>query len=170
MILRLLRTVSWRHVARHRLRTVLTFLGMALGVAVIVAIALVNRSLSSSFQSTIEQIAGKAVLQVSNAESGIPGAVFPVVRDTEGVEDAAPSVDGFLPVSGVERERLYVFGADLLTDSSLRDHQFTGQRPKCGADAQLHGVERAFVLGNEQLLERASERDEQQACAARVNA
>jgi ABC-type lipoprotein release transport system permease subunit len=82
----LLRTISWRHVRRHRLRTLLTFLGMALGVAVIVAIALVNRSLSTSFQSTIEQIAGKAVLQVSNAESGIPESIYPTIRDTEGVQ------------------------------------------------------------------------------------
>jgi len=61
-MLRLLNTISWRHVRHHRLRTFLTFLGMALGVAVIVAIALVNRALTTSFQSTIEQIAGKAVL------------------------------------------------------------------------------------------------------------
>jgi putative ABC transport system permease protein len=120
----LLRTISWRHVQRHRLRTLLTFLGMALGVAVIVAIALVNRSLSTSFQSTIEQIAGKAVLQVSNAESGIPESIYPTIRDTEGVQDAAAAVEGFLPVSGAERERLYVLGADLLTDSTMRDHQF----------------------------------------------
>jgi putative ABC transport system permease protein len=120
----LLRTISWRHVGRHRLRTLLTFLGMALGVAVIVAIALVNRSLSTSFQSTIEQIAGKAVLQVSNAESGIPESIFPTIRDTEGVQDAAAAVEGFLPVSGAEQERLYVLGADLLTDSTMRDHQF----------------------------------------------
>src|SRR4051812_24718379 len=106
-MLRLLRTISWRHARRHRLRTLLTFLGMVLGVAVIVAIALVNRSLSSSFQSTIEQIAGKAVLQVSNAESGMPEAVLRAIRDTEGVQDAAAAVDGFLPVTGAERERLY---------------------------------------------------------------
>jgi ABC-type antimicrobial peptide transport system permease subunit len=63
---RLLRSVSWRHVRRHRLRTALTFFGIVLGVGVIVAIAAVNRSLTTSFQSTIDQIAGKAVLQVAN--------------------------------------------------------------------------------------------------------
>jgi ABC-type lipoprotein release transport system permease subunit len=68
-VLRLLRTISWRHVRRHRVRTLLTFCGIAMGVAVIIAIALVNRSLTSSFQSTIDQIAGKAVLQVSNGEA-----------------------------------------------------------------------------------------------------
>lgn len=124
MILPLLRFVSWRHLRRHRVRTALTVLGIALGVAVIVAIAMVNRSLTRSFQSTIDQIAGKAVLQVANGESGIRESLFPVIRDTEGVEDAAAAVEGFLPVSGAERERLYVYGVDLLTDFAIREHQF----------------------------------------------
>ena len=127
-MLLLLRTLSWRHVQRHRLRTLLTFLGIALGVGVIVAIALVNRSLTSSFQSTIDQIAGKAVLQVSNGESGIIEAAFPVIRDTPGVRDAAAAVEGFLPVRGAEKERLYVYGVDLLTDTAIRDHRFVGAK------------------------------------------
>src|SRR5574341_1141531 len=124
-MLRLLRTISWRHVTRHRLRTGLTFFGIALGVAVIVAIAIVNRSLTTSFQSTIDQIAGKAVLQVANGESGIAESWYPTIRDTPGVKDAAPAAEGFLPVAGKPGERLYVYGVDLLTDSAIRDHQFT---------------------------------------------
>jgi putative ABC transport system permease protein len=117
--------VSWRHAKRHRLRTALTFFGIALGVGVIVAIAVVNRSLTTSFQSTIDQIAGKAVLQVANGESGIDDSLFPVIRDTAGVLDAAPAVEGFLPVVGALGERLYVYGVDLLTDFAIRDHQFS---------------------------------------------
>ena len=126
-MLRLLTTISWRHVWHHRLRTCLTLLGMALGVAVIVAIAMVNRTLTTSFQSTIEQIAGKAVLQVTNSESGMAEGVFPIVRDTPGVLDVAAAVDGFLPVSGVRSERLYLYGVDLLTDFAMRDHRFAGE-------------------------------------------
>jgi putative ABC transport system permease protein len=125
-MLKLLRIVSWRHLRRHRLRTVLTFLGIAFGVAVIIAIAVVNRSLTSSFQSTIDLIAGKAVLQVSNGESGVAESLFPLVRDTPGVGDAAAAVEGFLPVIGAIGERLYVYGVDLLTDFAVRDHQFAG--------------------------------------------
>ncbi len=125
-MIRLLRFLSWRHLKRHCLRTSLTFLGIVLGVAVIVAIAIVNRTLVSSFQRTIDLVAGKAVLQVSNGESGLQETLFPVVRDTEGVKDAAPAVEGFLPVVGFKGERLFIYGVDLLGDSSVRDHQFTG--------------------------------------------
>src|SRR6266850_4441748 len=128
LMLRLLRTLSWRHVQRHRLRTLLTFLGITLGVGVIVAIAVVNRSLTGSFQSTIEKIAGKAVLLVSNGESGIIESAFPLIRDTAGVQDAAAAVEGFLPVRGAEKERLYLYGVDLLTDTAIRDHRFVGAK------------------------------------------
>jgi putative ABC transport system permease protein len=125
-MLRLLRLVSWRHVRRHRLRTLLTFLGIVLGVAVIVAIALVNRTLTGSFQRTIDLIAGKAVLQVENGESGFAESLYPVIRDTPGVADAAPAVEGFLPLVGHKGERLYVYGVDFLADSSVHEHEFTG--------------------------------------------
>jgi putative ABC transport system permease protein len=42
------------------------------------------------------------------------------------VRDVAAAVDGFLPVSGVRSERLYIYGVDLLTDFAMRDHQFAG--------------------------------------------
>src|SRR3989304_1579315 len=109
-VLRLLRTVSWRHVRRHRVRTLLTLCGIAMGVAGIFAGALVNRSLTSSFQSTIDQIAGTAVLQVSNGESGIAEPLFPLIRDTPGVRDAAAAVEAFLPVGGAAGGRLGVSG------------------------------------------------------------
>jgi putative ABC transport system permease protein len=124
VILRLLLSISWRHAARHRLRTGLTFFGIVLGVAVIIAIAIVNRSLTTSFQSTIDQIAGKAVLQIANGESGIAESLFPVIRDTPGVADAVPAVEGFAPVAGAPGERIFVYGVDLLTDFAIRDHQF----------------------------------------------
>jgi putative ABC transport system permease protein len=95
-------------------------------VAVIVAISIVNRTLVSSFQRTIDLVAGKAVLQVLNAESGFKESLFSVIRDTDGVKDAVPVVQGFLPVVGVEGERLFVYGVDLLTDSIMRDYQFVG--------------------------------------------
>jgi putative ABC transport system permease protein len=125
-MLRLLRYLSVRHFLRHRLRTFLTFLGVVLGVAVIVAIALVNRTLVGSFQRTIELIAGKSVLQVENGESGFRESLFPAVRDTAGVRDAAPAVDGFLPLVGIKGEKLYIYGVDFLADSSIREHEFVG--------------------------------------------
>lgn len=125
-MLRLLRFLTLRHCQRHRLRTSLTFFGIVLGVAVIVAIAIVNRSLIGSFERTIGVLAGKAVLQVTNAESGVKESLFPVIRDTEGVKDAVAVVEGFVPVVGLPAERLFVYGIDFLSDFTIREHEFVG--------------------------------------------
>jgi putative ABC transport system permease protein len=151
-MLGLLSAVSWRHVARHRLRSLLTFFGIALGVAVVVAIAVVNRSLTSSFQSTIDQIAGKAVLQVANGESGVAESLFPLIRDTAGVRDAAPAVEGFLPVAGLPGEHLYVYGVDLLTDFAIREHQFAGL--EFGFDQALDFIARPDSIAVTESLSR----------------
>lgn len=125
-MLRLLRFLTLRHCQRHRLRTSLTFFGIVLGVAVIVAIAIVNRSLIGSFERTIGVLAGKAVLQVTNAESGVKESLFPAIRDTEGVKDAVAVVEGFVPVVGLRAERLFVYGIDFLSDFTIREHEFAG--------------------------------------------
>ena len=122
----LLQFLSFRHGKRHRLRTALTFAGIVLGVAVIVAIGMVNRTLVQSFQRTIDLIAGKAVLQVTNGESGVKESLLPAVRDARGVQDVAATVEGFLPIAGFRGERLFIYGVDLLTDSLLREHQLVG--------------------------------------------
>jgi putative ABC transport system permease protein len=126
-VIRLLSLVSGGHFARHRVRSLLTFLGIALGVAVITAISMVNRTLMTSFQRTIDLVAGKAVLQVVNGESGVLESLYPAVRDTEGVQDAAGSVEGFLPVKGIAGERLFIYGVDFLTDSFVREHRFADE-------------------------------------------
>jgi len=85
-VIRLLRSITLPHFRRHQLRTWLTLLGIALGVAVITSISIVNRTLTVSFQQTIDLIAGKAVLQVVNAESGVKESLYPLIRDTVGVK------------------------------------------------------------------------------------
>ena len=56
----------------HRLRTILTLLGVTIGTQVVIGIALINRSVVGSFAHTVETIAGRADLQVSNGSAGVP--------------------------------------------------------------------------------------------------
>ena len=148
----ILRFVTWPHLRRHRLRTSLTFLGIALGVAVIVAIAMVNRTLIASFHRTIDLVTGASVLQVRNAESGFKESLFPIIRDTVGVKDAAPAVQGFLPVVGVKGERLYIYGVDLLTDSFIREYHFANST--FGFDVALDFIARPDSVALTQSMAR----------------
>ncbi|MGH9803110.1 MAG: hypothetical protein ACRD82_22320, partial [Blastocatellia bacterium] len=54
--------ITWKQWRQHRLRTALTLLGIALGVAVFFGVRTANLTLLSSLTTTIEKLAGKATL------------------------------------------------------------------------------------------------------------
>lgn len=88
----------WRAVVLRRLaeewgRTLLTLLGVALGVAVFVAIRLASHSALASFGATVDAVAGKANLEVSASSEGLDERLYPVIRRTRGVVAAAPVVE-----------------------------------------------------------------------------
>src|SRR5215471_14625157 len=62
--MKLLRTLILRPLRRDRLRTALTILAVALGVAVVVAIDLAGDAATGSFQSSMETLAGKTDLEI----------------------------------------------------------------------------------------------------------
>ena len=68
----LIRLVSLRHVFGSPLRALLTLVGVAVGVATLVGIAAINRSVMEAFRSTIDTVAGKADLTVAAETSGFP--------------------------------------------------------------------------------------------------
>ncbi len=118
------RRLSLRHFAAHKLRTAITVGGIALGVATILGLRLLHESVTLGYERTVERIAGKAALQVSNGEVGVPEELLDEIRKIPGIAAAAASVQGFVSVPERAGERLYVFGIDLLTDQKLRDIQF----------------------------------------------
>src|ERR1051326_1972783 len=118
------RRVTLRHFAAHKLRTALTVGGIALGVAVVVAMRLMHASVAASYERTIEKIAGKAALQITNGDVGVPEELLEEVKRVPGVRTAAASVQGFVGLPAFPGERLYVFGIDLLADQELRDYQY----------------------------------------------
>lgn len=90
----------WRRVVLRRLleewpRTLLTVLGVALGVAVFVAIRLASHSAMASFGDTVDAVAGKANLQVSASSEGLDERLYPVIRRVPGVRSAAPVIEVF---------------------------------------------------------------------------
>jgi putative ABC transport system permease protein len=121
----LFRRVSLRRMRRHRLRAALTVLGVALGVAALVSIRLLHTSVSRAYAATIDRIAGRAALQVTNGEAGVPEELVDAVKQLPGVKVAAPSVQGFLPLADGGGQ-LYVLGIDVLADDALRTYGSTG--------------------------------------------
>ncbi|HEY2735853.1 MAG TPA: ABC transporter permease, partial [Polyangiales bacterium] len=87
---RLLKAVSVPRLRDHRLRTSLTVFGIALGVAVLIAVVIVNNSVVRGVAATVDDIAGKTDLQISAGTSGFSEDLIETVRATKGVFRAAP--------------------------------------------------------------------------------
>src|SRR5574341_138092 len=113
-LLSLLRRVSLKHVRHQKARTIIAMLGIALGVATIVAIDIVNASVLRSFEDSINHITGKAVLQVTDGESGFPESLLERVQNVPGVEYAVPVIQTNALFSGGSRRSFMILGVDAL--------------------------------------------------------
>jgi putative ABC transport system permease protein len=128
----LLRLVSLRHLLGSPLRTGLTVLGVAVGVATMVGVMSINGSVLEAFRSTVDAIAGKADLTVAGAQTGFEESVLERVRAVPGVTHASGALTTIAPVKGAPGERLYVMGVDLLDDGHFRTYE--------GVDRDLGGL------------------------------
>jgi putative ABC transport system permease protein len=119
----LLRLVAWRTLLRDPLRTAITVLGVALGVAVVLAIRLANDGVLDSFRASLDHTAGKSRLQVSAGELGFDETLFAQIAQTGGVAKAVPMIQELTPVEGFPSEVLLVLGVDILADSGVREYR-----------------------------------------------
>ncbi|MCZ0940353.1 MAG: hypothetical protein OXJ55_17040, partial [Caldilineaceae bacterium] len=69
--LRVLLRLAWRHSRRRPLQSVFLVVGVAIGVAMIVAIDLANGSANRAFALGTEQITGRATHQVVGGPDGV---------------------------------------------------------------------------------------------------
>lgn len=124
----LVRFTTLRHVRHAALRTALTVTGLALGVALYVAIRLCNASVDTSFRDTVAALSGAATLEVLGGEDGIDEALFDAVARTPGVIAAAPII--VRPVALDDQTPLIVLGVDPFTDEPFRTYGLeTGADP-----------------------------------------
>src|SRR5207249_10570287 len=80
-----------RQLTGHGVRAALTAAGVACGVALVVAIRIINASTLAAFTEAIDDLAGTAALQV-RGPGPFPETVADQVREVAGVRDAVPIV------------------------------------------------------------------------------
>jgi len=124
-MLRLLRSIGLPQMRASWGRTALVAGGIATGVALIVAIHVVNASVLGSFRRTIELVAGPAALEVTvgTGEVGFPETVVELVRQDPAVALAVPLVRGTVALADAPADALHLFGADLVAEEALARYQ-----------------------------------------------
>jgi putative ABC transport system permease protein len=118
----LLRLISWPYARKHGLRLLLTMSGIALGVAVLVAMHAANGTVSRSFSQTVNRIAGATQLQVFVGDTGFSEDVLTAVQSRPEVRVAVPIIEESVNTGIPGQGNLLVLGVDMLGDSSLRQY------------------------------------------------
>ena len=123
----LFRLLVWRHLLAEPLRTILTVLGISLGVAVYVAVATANIEVLRTFEEGVLGVAGRTTLQVTSAATlpeGFDEQIIRIVRQAYGVTTAAPVLE-FTAIwrgGSTKPVALPILGVDLLAESAVRDY------------------------------------------------
>ena len=111
-----------RDLVRRPLHTGLMVLGVALGVAVVIAIDLANTSAKRGFLRSTEAVTGRATHHVRGGPSRLPQEVFRRIRVEAGLRASTPVVEGYATALDLDRQPLQVLGLDPLSDAPFRDH------------------------------------------------
>lgn len=121
---------SLRYFRAHPLQLGLGLVGLALGVAVIVAIHTTRESARAAYDLTADILTGRATHQiVGQGRDGVPVNLFVTLRRELGIAAVAPVLEGSVTLTGTtgdlqgqagERLRLRLLGVDPLSEVRLR--------------------------------------------------
>lgn len=116
---------SLRYVLRHPWQIGLAVLGVALGVAVVVAIDIANTSARRAFELSTEAVVGRATHQIVGSTPFISDSIYQTLRVQEGVSSIAPILEADVGLPDYEGRTLHVLGVDPFAEAEFRN--FTGQ-------------------------------------------
>ncbi len=109
---------GFRHQGRHRWQTILSVVGIALGVAVVMAVGLANQSASRAFEITMEQISGRVSHQIIGGPAGVAESLYSELRKRFPYLPSAPVVEGVVRLG---EEQLTLIGVDPFSERPFRN-------------------------------------------------
>ena len=146
-------SASFRHLLRHPVQLLLALLGLALGVATIVAVDVATGSAARAFELSLAAVQGPATHELDGGPAGIDEALYVHLARTLHYVRANPVVDGYVTVAD---QSLQLLGVDPLvaagfaargTGSVTLDSEQTLAQWLSGSGAVVLTPERAMQLG-----------------------
>jgi len=111
-----------RYLLRRPFQSILCVLGVALGVAMAIAIDLANGSASRAFELSTETVAGRATHQVVGSGIGLDEGIYRRLKVELGVSAAAPVVESYATAIELDQQPLRVLGIDAFADAPFRSY------------------------------------------------
>ena len=110
---------SLRHLLAHPWQAGLSILGIALGVAVVVAVDLANESARRAFAGFAQSLTGRATYRIVGGPSGLPEELYVRLRRA-GMRTIAPVVERDVSAVGAGGRTLHLFGVDPFVEAPFR--------------------------------------------------
>ncbi len=124
IFLHLFKNITLRHLRYHKGRSLLSMVGIALGVAVFISVQTAIYTAIESFNASVDHVSGKANLQVTSFGRGFSEQVYPKVKRVPGVKAATPVIQYVSKMDEPIGEPLYLLGIDVFSDRPFREYQF----------------------------------------------
>lgn len=121
MKLKILTRSSLRYLTRHPWQTGLSILGIALGVAVVVAIDLANQGAENAFKNSMQSITGKATHQIIGGPSGVEQSLYSSLKTELGLQHIAPVIERPVILESQSSATFTLLGIDPLAERPFRD-------------------------------------------------
>lgn len=121
VILRLAR----RYTSRRLFQSILFVLGVALGVAVVIAIDTANASASRAFSLSAESVSGRATHQIVGGPGGLPESFYRQVRLELGLRQSAPVIEEYAYSPELGDQPLRLLGVDPFAEPPFRAYLST---------------------------------------------
>jgi putative ABC transport system permease protein len=123
----LLSKASLRYLTQHRLQLVLSVLGVALGVAVVLSIDVAIQSARTGFRISAETVSGRATHAVVSDLGLIDESLVATLRIEQDVAAAAPVVEGYGRSSLIPGRALRILGIDPFSEGPFRPYVAGGE-------------------------------------------
>ncbi|MCU0513940.1 MAG: FtsX-like permease family protein [Anaerolineae bacterium] len=114
--------LALRWVSRRLFQSLLFIVGVALGVAVVIAIDLANGSASRAFALSGESITGRATHQITGGVNGLPTALYTQLRRELGLRDSAPIINELVRAVETGGRPLRLLGVDPFAEPPFRTY------------------------------------------------
>lgn len=111
-----------RYINRRFLQSVLFVLGVALGVAMVIAIDVANGSASRAFDLSTASITGAATHQIIGGPTGLPTRLYERIRANMGWRLSAPVVTEYIRAPSLGDQPLRLLGVDPFAEPPFRSY------------------------------------------------
>ncbi len=143
--------ILWKSTLRWPLRrpwqALLAIIGVAMGVAVVIAIDIANESARRAFLASTESISGKATDQLIGGPEGIPEAFFVSLRRDAGIRMSAPLIEGYAITTQQPTRTLTILGIDPFSEVAFRPAMSVAGTPLQNGMAALLTQPDSVILG-----------------------